>query len=357
MKMVYLSPVPWSSITQRPHFFVDAALRNDVESVLWIDPYPTRFPNIGDFHPGRHAPEPVGMGLPKGLNILKPDFILPCEPLPIVFKLLNSGAINKIFQNVGDFIDSDTLLVVGKPSLLALKLIDSFKWKKKWFDAMDDFPQFYVGLSKFNMIKTENKIICSVDEIICSSHALLEKFSLPDKTKLILNACSDTIERSSDSNTDNKFVFGYIGTIAQWFDWTWVVELSKLNPDSLIRIIGPIKTSVPTNLPKNIKLEMAIEHSKVMSTIATFDVAIIPFMLNEITKCVDPVKFYEYLLARKDIVSTAFGEMNYHYHSYVKNDVTINYKLPSGSLFFPFSSMSPAPSVPRWNDRFQTLFI
>lgn len=356
MKMVYLSPVPWSSITQRPHFFVDTALRNNVESVLWIDPYPTRFPNIGDFNPGRHAPEPVGMDLPERLSIIKPNFIVPCEPLPLIFKIINFQSINNLLQNIRNFIDSDTLLVIGKPSLIALKIITSFEWKEKWFDAMDDFPQFYNGLSKKNMINTEAEIIHSVDMILCSSHSLLAKFSLPGKTKLVLNACSDEIERIDSFKNNSSIVFGYIGTIAQWFNWQWVIELSKLNPDALIRIIGPIKTKIPNDLPGNIKLESAIEHTKVMSTIATFDVAIIPFLINEITNSVDPVKFYEYFLARKDIVSTAFGEMMHHQDSYVKDNSEVKYKLPSGSLFFPFSSMCTFPNVPRWKDRFQPLF-
>lgn len=44
MQLVYLSPLPWDSFSQRPHQFVEWFHNKHGGEVLWIDPYPTRLP-------------------------------------------------------------------------------------------------------------------------------------------------------------------------------------------------------------------------------------------------------------------------------------------------------------------------
>ncbi|MEX5715297.1 hypothetical protein IC615_13335 [Serratia ureilytica] len=72
-----------------------------------------------------------------------------------MFKLLNQGKIKKIIDDIKNFISEDTILVIGKPCLLANMLIKQFKWRQVWYDAMDDFPSFYSGLSKKNTANLE----------------------------------------------------------------------------------------------------------------------------------------------------------------------------------------------------------
>ena len=43
-RLIYFSSVPFASYAQRPHFMVDAFAEGGFGSVLWVDPYPTRFP-------------------------------------------------------------------------------------------------------------------------------------------------------------------------------------------------------------------------------------------------------------------------------------------------------------------------
>ncbi|EIG9086111.1 glycosyltransferase [Serratia nevei] len=358
MKIVYLSAVPWLSISQRPHFFAKYALTHATQELLWIEPYPSRFPTLADLTPGRHAPEPAGLNLIGGLQLTRLGFVAPVEPIPALFKLLNHGKIKKTIDDIKNFISEDTILVIGKPCLLANMLIKQFKWRQVWYDAMDDFPSFYSGISKKNTANLEKKIALQVDRIFCSSHALIEKFSsiAPHKTMLVLNACSDDIQKINLPEPSNKQVtFGYIGTIASWFDWNWVIELATKNPEKIINLVGPRKTKTPENLPKNIILEPAIPHPRVMEKISTFDYVIIPFLQNDITKYVDPVKFYEYRLAGKIILSTPFGEMLWHHKDETCNsDTTLDINIPDNTLVFP--SPKKPNDIPRWSGRFSHVF-
>lgn len=355
MKLVYVSPVPWASISQRPHFFVKTAIEFGVEEVLWIDPYPSRFPNLGDFVPGRHAPEPSGISPLDSVNVISPGFIIPVEPLPYIFALLNSRRLNNVYSAVESFLSGmPSTLVIGKPCSLAVELSKQHSWKHICYDAMDDFPSFYHGLSKQSMARFENEVVSQSDTVLCSSHALLDKFKNFHTPLLTLNACVDGLAIYPSRDSNDTLTFGYIGTIASWFDWGWVIDLAKMNSEAAIELIGPLKTVIPQGLPKNIHIKGAIPHYDIMSTIAKFDVAIIPFLINDITKYVDPVKYYEYSLARRPILSTAFGEMCWHHKYVVKDGLGVSYKVPNGTLFFPADHLHNV--VPRWSDRFFSFF-
>lgn len=355
MKVVYLSAVPWLSINQRPHFFAKYGLTNGINNLLWIEPYVSRFPSLADLIPGRHALEPSGLDIISGLELSTLGLVIPIEPINFLFKLLNKRKIDKIISDILKFISNDTILVIGKPSLLGLILIEHFKWRSIWYDAMDDFPSFYSGISRRNTIRMEKEISIRVDRILCSSHALMDKFSIygEKKTSLVLNACADELCSSHIKRTifSDKIIFGYIGTIASWFDWNWVKDLAEKNPDALIKIVGPIKTKIPLFLNKNIVFEAPIPHYKVMEKISEFDAVIIPFIQNELTKHVDPVKFYEYQLAGKPILSTPFGEMLWHYRQEPQD---YNFNVPENTLVFP--PPQKESHVPRWSERFCHVF-
>lgn len=359
MRIVYLSAVPWLSISQRPHFFAKYALGQGIEKLLWIEPYPSRFPNMSDLTPGRHAPEPAGLNLMDGLELLNLGFVAPIEPITPLFKLINKKSIQKAIDHISHFITEDTVLAIGKPCLLAKILIEHFKWTQVWYDAMDDFPSFYSGLSKINTARLEKEIALSVDRIFCSSHELVKKFApfAGEKTSLVLNACADDFHYVQSPRPPlNKIKFGYIGTIASWFDWNWVIKLASENPNALVNLVGPRKTKIPGNLPDNIIIEPPIPHPEVMKKISEFDFVIIPFLQNEITKYVDPVKFYEYRLAGKTILSTPFGEMLWHHQNEPPcEDKFSGLSIPENTLIFPASEK--LNDIPRWSERFSHVFI
>jgi hypothetical protein len=104
MRLVYLSAVPWESFAQRPHKFVEWFHGRTGEPVLWVDPYPTRFPHWRDLRRSRlSASASQHTRPPTWLTLLKPGG-LPVEPLPgsgWANGLLWRGYLNAI----GDFVE------------------------------------------------------------------------------------------------------------------------------------------------------------------------------------------------------------------------------------------------------------
>lgn len=355
MKLVYLSPVPWNSMSQRPHFFIQHAFHAGVKEIIWVEPYPGRLPNLGDLIPGRHAREPASKRTFINFTVVPVPAVFPIEPFHFLFKLFNKGSLEFVKKQVNEFKDENTILVIGKPSLLALELSKQSGWKSIFFDAMDNYPAFFKGYSSFSMANIEKKIASTVNTVICTSHPLQEKFSRFTNVELCLNACtSDFVTglRRERIESGKGVVFGYVGTIASWFDWSWVIELAELNPSSKIRLIGPLKTLKPINLPKNILIEKAISHDEVPIVLSHIDVGLIPFQINDITRFVDPIKFYEYSAKKIPLLSTRFGEMFWHNKKIESHRTDCPFKVPNDTLYFCEDSLESVT----WEDRFSELF-
>ncbi|MEL4073352.1 hypothetical protein WKW50_24840 [Ochrobactrum sp. GPK 3] len=313
--LIYLSPVPWASFAQRPQKFVNWFHAQYGGEVLWIEPYATRFPSWHDLKRARHTPvESHSAQVPSWLTRIKVSSI-PIEPLPgsawlnqYLWKRVIGAAVD--FANVGD-----CSLVIGKPSVLAITLMKTLPDIFAVYDAMDDFPAFYRGLSRQAMRWREAQVMAKADEVWTSSTVLYDRVNLsPRKMRLIkngLDAAAVEAIKPIEANPDQK-VFGYIGTIGAWFDWDMVIALARAAPNDIVRIIGPIFKAPPKNLPANIELLPPCEHALAMEYMGGMDVGLIPFLKNELTASVDPIKYYEYRALGMPVISTAFGEMLNH---------------------------------------------
>jgi glycosyltransferase involved in cell wall biosynthesis len=84
-----------------------------------------------------------------------------------------------------------------------------------------------------------------------------------------------------------------------------------LNPDKSFVFAGPVSEGfVPEKFYKfkNVHFIGAIAHQEVEQIISNFDVAIIPFKKDEVSKTIFPIKLFEYLSAGKAVVATDFNE-------------------------------------------------
>jgi glycosyltransferase involved in cell wall biosynthesis len=215
---------------------------------------------------------------------------------------------------IGDFVEGGrTLLAIGKPSVLALELLKRLHHCPSLYDAMDDFPAFYAGLSRFALARREREITQRVDVILVSSSELKSRWAnFHNDVRLVHNALDLSAVRSVGLATMSarKKVFGYVGTIASWFDWDWVCALAEARPDDEIRLIGPVFDPPTRKLPGNINLLPACDHAVALKAMTQFHVGLIPFKKNALTASVDPIKYYEYRALGLPVISTDFGEMS-----------------------------------------------
>lgn len=313
MQLVYLSPVSWTSFAQRPHKFVEWFRTESSGQVLWVDPYPTRLPSWSDLGRRGDASSSAKEVLPEGLKVINPR-AFPIEPLP------GSGAVNRvlwadIFQAVKDVLSAGpTILGIGKPSELALQLLSAGGFNRSFYDAMDDFPAFYSGLSRVAMAKRERRVVNGVSKVFVSSTELLARWGSGEKISLARNACDIQMMQSLNEPAMPKRqeAIGYVGTIGQWFDWELVFAIARAKPLMQVRLIGPVFFPPPSHLPTNVELFPPCEHGAAIAAMHGFAVGLIPFKQTRLTKSVDPIKYYEYRAMGLPVISSSFGEMRFH---------------------------------------------
>lgn len=313
MRLVYLSPVPWASFAQRPHKFVEWWHRQYGADVLWVEPYPVRFPRWTDLSRLRRLTTRPAVEPPAWLRLHKP-VALPLEPLPgigLVFRF----AWRNLLQQMSSFVAAgECVLVVGKPSRLACRVVREFPFHRTVYDAMDDFPAFHGGLSARAMKRNELALAAEVDTISVSSTALAEKFRpLNPDVRRVPNACdpASLSDMAQSPDPSVRAIIGYVGTIGAWFDWALVTALARACPGLQIRLVGPVDAPCPEALPPNIEMRPPCPHDEAMREMAGFSVGLIPFHLTHLTASVDPIKYYEYAALGVPVLTTRFGEMRH----------------------------------------------
>ena len=315
MNLVYFSPVPWRSFSQRPHKFVQWCHARHDARVLWIEPYPTRFPAWHDLRrlvPGRDRVEPEARHHASSwLTIVKPS-ALPLEPIAGIGGL-NSLLWTGVFERVSEFLSEGRgMIAVGKPSQLASRVLQRHRGVPSLFDAMDDYAAFYQGTARKAMERRTNEIASLVSRISISSQAMMLRFEAHRyKTLLVRNACDTdalpSIEATRGDGADP--ILGYVGTIGRWFDWSLVRSLADVGAPARIRLIGPLRARPPRALPGNVEVLPALGHGTAMAAMREFAVGLIPFRRTDLTQSVDPIKYYEYRACGLPIISSPFGEM------------------------------------------------
>lgn len=309
-RLIFLAPIHWHSFAQRPHELVECFHRQTGGHVLWVDPYPTRLPNLDDL--ARRPRATLGQApIPHWLQVIKP-LALPIEPLPLS-AWLNRWLWRDTVKAILAFARQPALLVVGKPSHLALQLLAEPLLQDSCYDAMDDVSLFYRGLSRRAMAQREQQTALQVRRVWCSSSALVQRLEQWGVTPhWVANACAAERLPALTPHTPRQApVIGYVGAIAKWFDWPLVIALARARPDAHVRLIGPVFGAIPRDLPANIHLLPQCHHDQAMEEMSRFDLGLIPFKINRLTDSVDPIKYYEYRALGVAVLSSAFGEMRH----------------------------------------------
>jgi teichuronic acid biosynthesis glycosyltransferase TuaC len=108
-------------------------------------------------------------------------------------------------------------------------------------------------------------------------------------------------------------IIGFYGLISRdWVDFDLVSRIAKAHPEWSVVMIGKIDAQAK-DLPaaKNIYYLRPIAYDDLPSYGKHFDVAMIPFNINELTLCSNPLKLYEYFAMGKPVVSVDLPEIRH----------------------------------------------
>ena len=113
-------------------------------------------------------------------------------------------------------------------------------------------------------------------------------------------------------------VIGYFGLIGDRIDVSIIETLADRHPEWSIALVGPVREemcAVPVR--PNILVTGQRDYDLLPGYLKGFDVAIIPYLLNETTMDLNPTKLLEYLAGGRPVVSTAMTDVVELFGDYV----------------------------------------
>lgn len=119
-----------------------------------------------------------------------------------------------------------------------------------------------------------------------------------------------------DQQRLNGPIFGYYGVIDERIDLGLIDVLAKARPDWSFVLIGPVLKVAEADLPRspNITYLGRKDYSELPAYVSGWDVALMPFAINEATRFISPTKTPEYLACGKPVVSTPVADVVRHYN-------------------------------------------
>lgn len=104
---------------------------------------------------------------------------------------------------------------------------------------------------------------------------------------------------------------GYYGVIDERLDLALIAHVADLRPSWEIVLVGPLAKIDPADLPQrdNIHYLGAKTYDQLPQYLAGWDVAIMPFALNDATRYISPTKTPEYLAGGCPVVSTPIADV------------------------------------------------
>ena len=123
-------------------------------------------------------------------------------------------------------------------------------------------------------------------------------------------ARQDLAEPADQANIPHPRL-GFYGVVDERFDIELLRGLAALRPDWHFVIIGPVVKIDPADLPRaqNIHYLGGKSYKELPVYLSGWDVALLPFALNESTKYISPTKTPEYLAGGKPVVSTSITDV------------------------------------------------
>ncbi|WP_250500812.1 glycosyltransferase family 1 protein [Caballeronia sp. GAWG1-5s-s] len=104
---------------------------------------------------------------------------------------------------------------------------------------------------------------------------------------------------------------GFYGVLDERFDAALIGALAAARPDWQFVMLGPVAKIQPADLPQapNIHYLGQKSYDDLPRYLAGWDVALMPFAINEATRFISPTKTPEYLAAGRPVVSTPIADV------------------------------------------------
>jgi len=295
-ELVILSHLPWDFVWQRPQHLISrigCGFRTwfiEEPKVLGVAPPSLRVTRGG---PGRRVwLEVAGEQRLAGFD----------DPAAVDYQDL-----------IVDLLGSHPARTVWIYTPLALPIARALEPELLVYDVMDDLAAFAHASAELR--ERQGEALQEADLVFTGGRSLDAGVRPRAREKTFLFASGVEPEHYATARemrrARERRVAGYVGVIDERLDLKLLGELAHALPDWDLQIVGPVFKIDPASLPQapNLFYPGQQPYERLPEIMAGFDVALMPFALNDSTRSISPTKTLEYLAAGLPVVSTPIPDV------------------------------------------------
>ncbi|WP_028241137.1 glycosyltransferase family 1 protein [Stutzerimonas azotifigens] len=298
--LLCLSHLRWSFVYQRPQHLMSRFAR-DFNVLFFEEPIPTE-----DARPWLEVrPEE------NGVQVLIPRLPQGCEgeAASRTQRELLDGYLAKL--GVGE-------LMLWYYTPMSLAFSDHLKPALTVYDCMDELSAFRGAPPE--LVERERELLARADLVFTGGYSLYEaKRERHDNAHPFPSSVDvehfAAARRPQADPEDQAAIphprLGFYGVIDERLDIGLVDRVAALRPHWQIVLVGPVVKIDPADLPRreNIHYLGGKTYDELPQYLSGWDVAIMPFALNDSTRFISPTKTPEYLAGGCPVVSTPITDV------------------------------------------------
>ncbi len=201
---------------------------------------------------------------------------------------------------------------------MALPFTDHLKPQLVVFDCMDELAAF--KFAPVALKEMEQQLLNKADVVFTGGYSIYEAkknrhhniYPFPSSIdKEHFGSARTVTHEPQDQAHIPHPRFGFYGVIDERFDIDMIAQAAEQKPEWHFVLIGPVVKIDEASLPRlaNIHYLGGKSYNELPQYLSGWDVAIIPFAMNESTQFISPTKTPEYLAAGKPVISTPIKDV------------------------------------------------
>jgi len=204
-------------------------------------------------------------------------------------------------------------------------LIDRYDDAVVVYDLLDDLAIYEPnerGMPPERTVQHHHRPLVEEADVVIASNPVLGQRHWAERPDLILvengvDLTRFTPEGPVAESLPQGVVVGFHGAVAPWFDFDLVTAVADLRPGLEFVVVGPVESEVEEQARKlgdlaNVTLLPAQASDRIAGYVRGFTVGILPFVVDEMTEAVTPLKMYEYLASGVPVVATPLPACDRH---------------------------------------------
>jgi len=329
---VLYSIIPWDGVWQRPQHFAERLARR--HPVIYVDPIGIQHIESGHHHP-------VLRCIHESLFVLQPH-VLPGGKTNSWISRMNDPII---IDHISDLLHDQNL---SRPVLISnTPFADGIArhplWRMVVYDVIDDFIS--TSWAPPDAAARERRLFSAAQTVFTGTYSLSEKkrgmhpeieyIPCGVETDHFSKANLTDIPLPEDIRSIPRPILGYFGALNERIDADLIVHLANAMPHASIVLIGPIMADFGLSdfeprwasvfnstdqpgfrmkpMPPNIHVLGIRSYRDLPSYLKAFDLCLMPYVINDVTRDIHPVKILEYLVSGRPVVSTAVPDVERFY--------------------------------------------